>query len=152
MTRVPEEQVSRSAELEQSELVDSPAATNADGSAAVEVAGIPLAVHGNGPIGAGFQQQIHSRLSSTLKGARVERVIVRFEDLNGPKGGIDTACRIQVVLSGEPDLVVEARAEGEAHAFRLAVPRLTAALKHRLEKRGGRVHGKSLRAMPVKDS
>jgi hypothetical protein len=84
----------------------------------------------------GFQDLIAARLAGVLRGeSRVERVVVRFEDLNGPKGGDDTACRIQVALSGLPVIVVEARAEGEAHAFRLALPKLNAALKRQLDRR-----------------
>ncbi|HEV8551060.1 MAG TPA: hypothetical protein VGQ57_18560 [Polyangiaceae bacterium] len=96
-------------------------------------AGTQLAVYAKGTVGAGFRELIATRLGASLRGveSRVERVVVRFEDLNGPKGGADTACRIHLTLSGQPVLVVEARGEGEAHAFRLAVPRLAAALVRR---------------------
>lgn len=94
-------------------------------------------VHGDRTLGSGFQKFIEDRLTAILRGhhARIERVAVRFEDLNGPKGGDDTACRIQVTIAGQQPLVVEARAEGEQHAFRLAVPKLTAALHRQIERR-----------------
>lgn len=103
--------------------------------------GKELTVYAKGTIGAGFRELIATRLAASLRGveSRVERVVVRFEDLNGPKGGPDTACRIHLTLRGHPVLVVEARAEGEAHAFRLAVPRLEAAL----DRRRGRARGRS---------
>jgi len=69
---------------------------------------------------------------------RLDRVVVRFEDLNGPKGGADMACRIHVTLHGHSVLVVEARGEGEAYAFRRAVPRLEAALGRRRGRDRGR--------------
>lgn len=93
--------------------------------------GTQLAVYAKATLGAGFQELIATRLGASLRGVAnsIERAVVRFEDLNGPKGGPDTACRIQLAMSGHPLLVVEARGEGEAHAFRLAVPRLAAALR-----------------------
>lgn len=51
----------------------------------------------------------------------VERVSVRLRDMNGPRGGVDVQCRIKVVLSGLPSVVVER----QAAAFR---PALTGAL------------------------
>jgi hypothetical protein len=99
-------------------------------------AGTRFAVHGTHTLGVGFQDLVAARLAAALRGeSRVERVVVRFEDLNGPKGGEDTACRIQVALSGLPVIVVEARAEGEAQAFRLALPKLNAALHRQLDRR-----------------
>jgi ribosome hibernation promoting factor len=102
--------------------------------------GMPLAMDSKSTLGAGFQSLVEQRLAAAVRGlgSRVERVSVRFEDLNGPKGGIDTACRIQLVLSGKPVLVVEGRAEDEARAFRIALPRLIAALDKRLGRRSAR--------------
>jgi hypothetical protein len=99
--------------------------------------GRALAVYSKQTLGQGFVALIEQRLGAVLRGVgpRVERVTVRFEDLNGPKGGVDMACRIQLRLSGQPTLVVEARAEGEAAAFRLALPRLVAALDRQLSRR-----------------
>jgi CBS domain-containing protein len=37
----------------------------------------------------------------------IERVSVRTEDVNGPRGGVDNVCRIKVVLSGLPSVVYE---------------------------------------------
>ena len=51
----------------------------------------------------------------------IERISVRLRDVNGPRGGVDVRCRIKVVVSGLPSVVVEE----QAAAFR---PALTAAL------------------------
>lgn len=40
----------------------------------------------------------------------IERVSVRMSDVNGPRGGVDQACQIKVVLSGLPSVVVDERA------------------------------------------
>ena len=37
----------------------------------------------------------------------VNRVVIRLSDTNGPRGGSDKRCHIQVVLAGIPDVVVE---------------------------------------------
>jgi hypothetical protein len=36
--------------------------------------------------------------------------MVRFEDINGPRGGVDTVCRIQLSVSHRPTVIVERRA------------------------------------------
>lgn len=51
----------------------------------------------------------------------IERVTVRVRDVNGPRGGVDLVCRIKVVLSGLPSVVVE-------HQAALLKPALTRAL------------------------
>ncbi len=41
----------------------------------------------------------------------IERVSVRVEDVNGPRGGVDQVCRIKATLSGLPSVVFEAQDE-----------------------------------------
>jgi putative sigma-54 modulation protein len=39
----------------------------------------------------------------------IERVSVRTEDVNGPRGGVDRVCRIKIVLKGLPSVLFERR-------------------------------------------
>jgi hypothetical protein len=47
----------------------------------------------------------------------IERVSVRFDDVNGPRGGVDTVSRIKVVLSERPSVVVESHGVDAMRAF-----------------------------------
>jgi sigma 54 modulation/S30EA-like ribosomal protein len=55
-------------------------------------------------------------------GSSVERISVRLEDVNGPRGGVDHQCRIKVVLSGRPSVVYEQRGA----SFRVVIDRAIA--------------------------
>ena len=37
----------------------------------------------------------------------INRIVIRLSDINGPRGGADKRCHVQVVLAGAPDVVVE---------------------------------------------
>jgi len=37
----------------------------------------------------------------------IKRVVIRLSDINGPRGGTDKRCHLQVVIPGLPDVVVE---------------------------------------------
>ena len=52
------------------------------------------------------------RLRFSLGGfaAQLKGVEVRVGDVNGPRGGVDILCRIKVVLSGLPSVIVEHQA------------------------------------------
>lgn len=39
----------------------------------------------------------------------IERISIRVADMNGPRGGVGQACRVKVVLSGLPSVVIERR-------------------------------------------
>lgn len=56
---------------------------------------------------ASIRQQLGRKLGKF--GNSVERISVRVEDVNGPRGGVDQKCQIKVVLSGFPSVVFEAQ-------------------------------------------
>jgi hypothetical protein len=68
--------------------------------------------------------------------AQIERCMVRFGDENGPKGGLDKTCLIQIFLSSLPSVVVEARGATEREAFDKAVATAERATRNTLERRG----------------
>jgi ribosome-associated translation inhibitor RaiA len=75
-------------------------------------------------------EHIHDRLRGRLEklAHRVERLSVRFEDVNGPRRGVDTVCRIKVVLAGLPSIVVEELASDPLEAFNRADHRVEQAV------------------------
>ena len=47
------------------------------------------------------------RVALTCCDDHIQRVVMRLSDINGPRGGADKRCHLQVVLAGLPDVVVE---------------------------------------------
>ena len=56
-----------------------------------------------------LRSHVERRLRSTLTccGEHIQRVNMRLSDINGPRGGEDKSCHLQVVLAGLSDVVVE---------------------------------------------
>jgi putative sigma-54 modulation protein len=69
-----------------------------------------IAIHARGfSLTDAIEEHVHKRLGYTLArgGDRIGRVVVRLSDLNGPRGGIDKRCLIEIRLDGLPAVVVE---------------------------------------------
>lgn len=68
---------------------------------------------------------VKRRLSFALstRDDHIQRVKVRLSDINGPRGGEDKRCHIQVVLPHLPDVVIEDTEEDLYAAIDLAVDR-----------------------------
>jgi ribosome-associated translation inhibitor RaiA len=89
------------------------------------------------PIDAGDRAYLRRKLGAKLgKFARaVERVTVRVRDVNGPRGGVDKACTIKVVLTGLPSVVVEQKHASLQAAMDAALQRTERAVRRSVERR-----------------
>jgi hypothetical protein len=65
----------------------------------------------------------------------IERVSVRVEDVNGPRGGVDQVCRIKVVLSGLPSVVFQSQAAFLQDAINGALTGVERAVRRRVQRR-----------------
>lgn len=61
------------------------------------------------PLTDGLRQHVATRLADALNYGRdiVTRIVVRLSDVNGPRGGEDKCCDIEVRLKGAPALIAE---------------------------------------------
>jgi ribosome-associated translation inhibitor RaiA len=65
----------------------------------------------------------------------IERVRVRLRDVNGPRGGNDHQCRVKVVLSGLPSVVVDVRKASMQTAIDEAISAATHSVRRSLQRR-----------------
>jgi hypothetical protein len=72
----------------------------------------PLALRSRVELSESDRDEVRTRLGRKLQSfaAHIDRITVRFEDDNGPRGGVDAVCRIKVGLRALPSVVVEERA------------------------------------------
>jgi ribosome-associated translation inhibitor RaiA len=79
------------------------------------------------------RRRLHYALSSIDE--PVQRVVVRLSGVNGPRGGRDKRCRLQLVLAGLPDVIVEDTQADLYVAIDRASDRAGRTLLRRLERR-----------------
>lgn len=68
-------------------------------------------------------------------GSEVERVSVRIEDVNGPRGGRDKRCRIKITLRGMLSVVVEEQHSALQAAIDGALERAGSTVTRQLQRR-----------------
>lgn len=85
----------------------------------------------------GLRQYTERRLKFALSWAafEVRKVVVRFSDINGPRGGEDKRCYIQIPITGRPDIVIEDTESNLYTAIDHAVSRIERSVARRLERK-----------------
>ena len=65
----------------------------------------------------------------------IERMTVRFRDLNGPRGGKDKRCELKLVLSGLPSVIVRQQHASPQAAMDGALRRVEYAVRRSVQRR-----------------
>ena len=96
-----------------------------------------------------LRSYVVKRINSSLTGNNdyIQRIVVRLSDINGPKGGIDKRCHIQVVIPHQPDVVIDDVESSLYAAVDLAANRAGRTVSRHVAK-----YRKHDRAMPSFDS
>jgi ribosome-associated translation inhibitor RaiA len=83
------------------------------------------------------RSHLRRRLAMKLRkcAPSIERVSIRVADVNGPRGGVDQVCRINVVLVGLPPVVVEERDASLETAIDGAITRTERAVRRSVQRR-----------------
>ncbi len=98
----------------------------------------PVSIRSSIELPAKLEERIRTKLARRIGHAAplIERGTVRFEDINGPRGGVDVVCRIKLVLSGRPSVQAQERASDVEPAFDLASHKVQRALERTRGKHG----------------
>ena len=85
-----------------------------------------------------LQNYVELRLGYALNTRydRIKRVLVRLSDINGPRGGNDKCCQLQVVLPGQADVVI---AETQSNLY-AAIDRAADRASHAVSRKLARLH------------
>jgi putative sigma-54 modulation protein len=90
-----------------------------------------------------LREYAHRRLRAALAqlGGHIRRVSVRLYDVNGPRGGVDKGCRIQVTLRQRGPVVVDHMEDDLYAAIDRAADRCGRAAARRVERQRARGPG-----------
>ena len=80
------------------------------------------------------------RIALGWTGGRLRKLVVSLSDINGPRGGIDKRCKIQVQLSGAKGVVIEDTEADMYVAIDRAAERADRAVVRRVERLRGFAH------------
>ena len=88
------------------------------------------------PQAAQLRVQTQRRVRQALKRLAwlAPRVCVRLSDVNGPRGGIDKRCQVEVITDGGTPVVVTSMARDWISALQGALSRVSRSLLHNLQR------------------
>lgn len=88
-----------------------------------------------------------AKKSMTACADQVESLIVRLKDINGPKGGDDKECCVEVKLANSAPIIVSKRSSDAYTSIRKALSRASRTTLRKLGKRrASKTHSRSLSA------
>lgn len=93
------------------------------------------------PLSRKLRNHTEHRIRSALTrfDERITRVSLWLSDRNGPKGGNDKNCQVQIVMPGKPDVVIEETRENLYVAINRAIERAGQAVVRKLDRQRSRV-------------
>jgi putative sigma-54 modulation protein len=93
------------------------------------------------PLSRKLRKSTERRIRSALTrfDERITRVSLWLSDVNGPKGGNDKNCQVQIVMSGKPDVVIEETRENLYLAINRAIERAGQTVVRKLDRQRSRV-------------
>jgi hypothetical protein len=103
-----------------------------------DVTSTPLAIHSRVSLQPAERERIRTRLGRKLAkyATHIERATIRIDDVNGPRGGADLLCKIKIVISGCPSIVVEERGSAVEEILVAAARVAARAVRREVERRG----------------
>jgi len=75
----------------------------------------------------------------------IKRVDIRLSDINGPRGGTDKRCHLQVFISGLPDIVVDDTETDMYAAIDRAIDRARRTVTRKLDRQQTLLNQRSLK-------
>jgi ribosomal subunit interface protein len=88
-----------------------------------------------------LRRQTEGRIRAALTrfDERITRVSLWLSDVNGPKGGTDKNCQVQVVMTGKPDVFIEETRDTIFAAINRALERAGQVVVRKLDRNRTRV-------------
>lgn len=101
-----------------------------------------------------LRKHIERRIQFALSWANhnLRKVTLRLEDINGPKGGADKSCRIQIPIAGGKPVVIEEIQSDLYVAIDRAIERAGRVLSRKLERKREHNHQRLTPAAMGNDS